>query len=176
MSVLIAPFAEWFQEEVGSPPGQTRPATARPITTTSPNALQYQSSHPLMTTTHPAEPGKANFQCKQNRTAYSIHSASFAFLCSSTVVHRSYLTKRITICCLNHRSSVPATSSIAFLKLLSFGKSLSSCFLAKFHQLVLNSSPLYFLFIPYFALHSYLIRHHDQAVSHFLICSCGSKL
>ena len=129
-----------------------------------------------MTKTHPAEPGKANYQCKPNRTAYSVYSASFAFLCSSPLVHCSYLTKRITICRLNHRSSVSATSSIAFLKLLSFGKSISSCFLDKFNQLVLNSSPLYFLFIPYFAVHTYLIHHHDQAVSHFLICSCGSKL
>ena len=38
-SYCPVPFAEWLQEEVGSPPGQTRPATARPITTTSPNAL-----------------------------------------------------------------------------------------------------------------------------------------
>ena len=129
-----------------------------------------------MTKTHPAEPGKANYQCKPNRTAYSVYSASFAFLCSSPLVHCSYLTKRITICRLNHRSSVPAMSSITLLKFLSFGSSLPSCFLSKFHQLVLNSSPLYFLFIPYFAIYPYLIRHHDQAVSHFLICSCGSKL
>ena len=40
-------------------------------------SLQYQSSHPLMTTTHPAEPGKANIQCTQNRTAYSIYSFAF---------------------------------------------------------------------------------------------------
>ena len=104
--------------------------------------------------------------------SHCIYSASFAFfnmpmLQISTVVHCSYLTKRIAICCLNHRSSVPATSSIAFLKLLSFGKSISSCFLDKFNQLVLNSSPLYFLFIPDYALHTYLIRHHDQAVNHF---------
>ena len=96
--------------------------------------------------------------------SHCIYSASFAFfnmpmLQISTVVHCSYLTKQITICRLNHRSSVPAMSSITLLKFLSF--------LSKFHQLVLSSSPLYFLSIPYFAIYTYLIRHHDQAVNHF---------